>query len=303
MEFKNNSFQLSDCDGKKQYLLEIIQFYNSKKIYEIIGDMFTIFDLKNYLSTVLDVPQFQLGFNINRQLFDGCDLSRDKELVKDIGTTLRMKNHYYTRISQFVVSSYLEHHNSRIMLGELNVIYLRDSQYSEMVKKCNYLNNYYLLFQIYRNGNAEIILNESFFKLSRLSIENKKIKRTEIKIIVDPKSFVYMINNIATVVCQIPLNLENGIYESSFEGNIKIHNYSFDPESKYTSWFIVDDQSMDDQNNLNCCVCLDFNNKKDHLICGNCLTIECKQCVDKYYSNRRNEEFICPVCRKSMVRQ
>ena len=74
---------------------------------------------------------------------------------------------------------------------------------------------------------AEICLDETYFKLNKISIENNKIKRNEMKIIVDPKSFVYMINDIATVICKIPNKLKNGIYESCFGGNVKINDYSF----------------------------------------------------------------------------
>ena len=70
---------------------------------------------------------------------------------------------------------------------------------------------------------------------------------------------------------------------------------------KYNSWFTIDNGIYHDDT-LNCVVCLEFNYNGNHLICKKCLAIQCKQCVDKYYSKHR-EIFKCPVCRTSMNNQ
>lgn len=296
--------------------------------YEYVDETLTIRGLKKLLSEILRVPCFQLSFRMARKDYCGYSTYGDDLTLKDLGpykaiwtspTGKERESKYfeitrtynpYGSISQFVLSASIADDWSTLgPIGKKEVVYSYDSTYSELVPKLPTVPTY-VTFQIRRLETAYLDLTPSNFKLYRLSKNDSKcINREEIPLRVDERSLVYMINNIANVVCKIDRDLKDGIYEVSFGmDEIKVEvKELIDTEFKnigtvfqksgHSNWFILDKSYSED---YNCCICYEEQLLINHLICPNCLTIKCHECVKKMYDH--SCKFICQGCRQSMIR-
>jgi hypothetical protein len=293
-----------------------ITMYSGKKLYDYAGaEMFTIFDLKKYLATLSNCAVFQIRFDIQRTFFSGTNTEDDKKLVKDYSypsrqmlcVDIKMKWGSKFRISDFVFTSTLEADGARrlVDLGKTEVVYSERSNYSQLVPKPKYENPAYVVFNINRVETAELVLKPSLFKLFKLEKADKKIERKEVLLEVDEKSFAYLINGVASVLCRITEKLKDGVYEVAFGFEEKevivkqFPDYKFQ-KSGYSAWFINTVEYYEDE--VSCCICFQQNRGKNHFVCGVCLGIECAKCVRQYHKDHQDVPFTCQSCRNGMGR-
>jgi hypothetical protein len=194
-------------------------------------------------------------------------------------------------------------------LGRVEVVQSSDGGCCQAVPKILHSPSF-IIFKIRRSDKVQIKLDKGLFKLSQLSREEKKIKRTEVPIGVDSATLVYAANFTATVVATVPTELEEGIYEVSFgfdskEVSVKeFLNFKF-KDPGYTAWFILGRRSVTTSlttDELTCTSCLEDKMHQNHFVCGVCLGVECVKCVSSFHSKHKRA-FVCQSCHNSMFRQ